>query len=343
MKDEVQKGFRLFACCVPVKGAVRAIVCDLQRSEYVFISNELFEEITDGRFLSSNDIQRISQKPNGVKLLEQLKVLESREYGFWCTEEESRVFPQMQFQWESPSPVTHAIIDSDSNSRHPFEYILKQLSELNCQALQLRFFEMIPTVEIETILGHAQSEGFTDVELIIANIGHENTQIGRVLSRKFPALVKIIIHSAYSNQLLSNEREECPVYQITNRITSSDHCGFIHPDGFVVNRDLFSEAKHFNSCLNGKISVDVHGNIKNCPSMGHSFGNAHSTRFDSILKIEEFKRFGKMTKDQILVCKDCEFRYICTDCRAFVSDVDDDLSKPLRCSYDPYLAKWEND
>ena len=45
-------------------------------------------------------------------------------------------------------------------------------------------------------------------------------------------------------------------------------------------------------------------------------------------------------KDQIAVCKDCEFRYICTDCRAYKEDPEDDYSKPLKCGYDPYTGVW---
>jgi len=40
------------------------------------------------------------------------------------------------------------------------------------------------------------------------------------------------------------------------------------------------------------------------------------------------------------VCKDCEFRYVCTDCRAYRADAEDLYSKRARCSYDPYTATW---
>ena len=43
---------------------------------------------------------------------------------------------------------------------------------------------------------------------------------------------------------------------------------------------------------------------------------------------------------KIHVCKDCEFRYICTDCRAYIEDPNDILSKPLKCGYNPYTAEW---
>jgi len=54
-----------------------------------------------------------------------------------------------------------------------------------------------------------------------------------------------------------------------------------------------------------------------------------------------FKDLWSINKDQIEVCKDCEFRYVCTDCRAFITDPDNRYSKPSTCTYDPYTAQWE--
>ena len=39
--------------------------------------------------------------------------------------------------------------------------------------------------------------------------------------------------------------------------------------------------------------------------------------------------------------KDCKFRYICTDCRAYLANPNDMYSKPLKCNYNPYSATWE--
>ena len=46
-----------------------------------------------------------------------------------------------------------------------------------------------------------------------------------------------------------------------------------------------------------------------------------------------------MTKDHINVCKDCEFRYCCHDCRpdSLSNDV---YAKPWYCTYNPYSGEW---
>ncbi|MCR9102370.1 MAG: grasp-with-spasm system SPASM domain peptide maturase, partial [bacterium] len=105
--------------------------------------------------------------------------------------------------------------------------------------------------------------------------------------------------------------------------------------------NTFTESINHNSCLNRKISIDTEGNIKNCPSMKESYGNIKDTTLLEALEKPGFKKYWNITKDQISVCKDCEFRYICTDCRAYLEDPDDIYSKPLKCGYNPYTCEWE--
>jgi hypothetical protein len=55
-----------------------------------------------------------------------------------------------------------------------------------------------------------------------------------------------------------------------------------------------------------------------------------------------FRSAWHIKKDMIKKCRDCEFRYACTDCRAYLEDPQDILSKPLKCGYDPYTGTWDN-
>ena len=63
-------------------------------------------------------------------------------------------------------------------------------------------------------------------------------------------------------------------------------------------------------------------------------------KLDDVCKMDEFRMLWNINKDKIDVCKDCEFRYICTDCRAYIKDKRDIYSKPLKCNYDPYTATF---
>lgn len=106
------------------------------------------------------------------------------------------------------------------------------------------------------------------------------------------------------------------------------------------------EALNHNSCFHKKTGIDIDGHIKNRPAMSRSFGNIRDTTLEEALRHKDFKRYRNLTKDGIEVCKDCEFRYICTDCRAYTEQTHFDqnqldVSKPLKCDYDPYTAEWQ--
>jgi SPASM domain peptide maturase of grasp-with-spasm system len=118
------------------------------------------------------------------------------------------------------------------------------------------------------------------------------------------------------------------------------NCGSIHPTYFNNNIQFFTESQHHNTCLNRKICIDAEGNIKNCPAMSQSYGNIKYTPIAEIIGKQGFKDCWYICKDKIDVCKDCEFRHICTDCRAFIKDPKNILSQPAKCGYNPYIAKW---
>ena len=48
--------------------------------------------------------------------------------------------------------------------------------------------------------------------------------------------------------------------------------------------------------------------------MPEPFGNTKDTTLAVAIEKLGFKKCWNITKEQIAVCKDCEFRYICTDC-----------------------------
>jgi SPASM domain peptide maturase of grasp-with-spasm system len=131
------------------------------------------------------------------------------------------------------------------------------------------------------------------------------------------------------------------IIYVQQAITSNTHCGNISSLYFVFNnfRSII-EAHQHNTCLNKKISIDVDGAIKNCPTLADSYGNVKDTLLYDVLLRNEIQQLWSVSKDQVLVCQDCEYRMVCTDCRAIVSEPGNILSKPLKCTYDPYQMVW---
>jgi radical SAM protein with 4Fe4S-binding SPASM domain len=74
--------------------------------------------------------------------------------------------------------------------------------------------------------------------------------------------------------------------------------------------------------------------------MNIKYGKIQEQSLSDIIKLPEFQQYWSINKNQIKICQDCEFRYICTDCRALIEDKNNIYSKPKFCNYDPYTATW---
>jgi SPASM domain peptide maturase of grasp-with-spasm system len=99
---------------------------------------------------------------------------------------------------------------------------------------------------------------------------------------------------------------------------------------------LYLESLDCNNCLNKKIAIDRFGKIRNCPSMSNEYGDIKMyPNLKEIVESKKFQYFGKIKKDDISICKECELRYACIDCRAYLSDPKNLLSKPAKCNYNP--------
>lgn len=335
--------FKLFACCIPVKGFSRSLMCDIQRNQYIEIPNSLYDILSSPVLCTMAEL--IERYGDEETLREYFDFLIEHDFGFWTPNPE--LFPPLDLTWEHPSIITNAIIDVNKNSNHDFEAILRQLDDLGCNDLQIRFFDPVAPDKLQQLLRHAATGRLAGISLILPHQEAFTEQWLSVFCENHPRVYEMVFHAANcesSKTLFSKKsrRYQTNVIYTPQVIDSATHCGMIAPYYFTLGANAFIESQSYNSCLNRKVGIDVAGNIKNCPSMDESYGNIHEISVQSAITKKGFKDLWEINKDQIEVCKDCEFRHICTDCRAFITKPHDRFSKPSKCGYDPYTATWTN-
>lgn len=330
--------FKLFTCCLPVKGAARSVICDVQRTDLQPIPNDLYDILIHYKNKSVDEIKADYHEDTYEDIDEYFSFLEENEYGFWCNNPEQ--FPDIDLHWESPYMIANAIIDSNESSNHNYKNIIDQLSHLGCAALQLRFYNSIDLEKLDHIIKYTNGSRLRSVEIIVKYAAEMSEDATESFLNQNPIISSFTVHSAPFDKKTTTKANIAKQYT-TQLIDNSTHCGIISASYFFANLDNFTEAQKWNTCLNMKLSVDVDGSIKNCPSLPQTFGHAATTSFQEIIQSEEFRKMWHVQKDQIEICKDCEFRYICTDCRAFTQN-DDLYTKPAKCKYDPYTAEWGN-
>lgn len=330
--------FKLFACCIAVKGAMRSTICDLQRQEIFFIPNDLYEILSECKNLSLIEIYEIYDPENKDIIKEYFDFLIQNELGFWC--KDNSHFPEIDLTWERPETITNAIIDIDSTSKHNYAAIANQLEQLGCKALQIRSFDFIRLSFIKEILDDFRYGRLRFIELIVKYDESIFIQELEELCKNYQGLLRIFVHSAPFEKIVEVPKLNSIIHFKKQIIDSSNHCGQINKEYFSVNLEVFMESQNFNTCLNKKISICTNGEIKNCPSLAKSFGNIRNTSLTTAVSHKDFKELWLINKDQVDICKDCEFRHVCTDCRAFTKKTSSKYAKPAKCNYNPYIAQW---
>lgn len=122
--------------------------------------------------------------------------------------------------------------------------------------------------------------------------------------------------------------------------------GLMTAPSFTVDKETLSRYLSGHSCLLGKITITDTGDVLPCIfSRNLVVGNVQDSLLREIVAGQKLEVVWKSTKDNVLVCRDCEYRYVCFDCRPLSEGVNQGrgeyLSAPYpRCTYNPFTGEW---
>jgi SPASM domain peptide maturase of grasp-with-spasm system len=332
----MNKYFHLFSCCIPVKGYKKAVICDLQRNIIQPIPLSLYEMLKgeDAAEPEAKDDITLKYGLKDKQLVEEyLTFLYHNQFGYTTDSPVSSLHVDLN-EYEESRNITNAIVDFDTCSQHTLKKIVPQLNELNCYAIDIRYYFPVSRQVLEEALQSVLGTSIQTMELLVEYSA--DFSLDQVLNLKtlFPILRKITISNSKENTVY--HRDELTIIFTEDIIRDERCCGVTNEFYCIAETQLFIESVHFNSCLNKKIAVDKKGFIKNCPSMRDHYGHISVNTLAHALENENFRKVWTINKDQIEVCSDCELRYVCQDCRAYIEDDRNIYSKPLKCNYDPY-------
>ncbi len=334
----MKKTFKLFANCIIVKGISRATICDLHRGEIILIPIEMANflyKIEKSDYIS---VINLYDKEDIETIVEYVEYFISKDLGFWTDEPE--YYPPLSKEWKSPEIINNAIIEIENLSQKNIIDIVNSLSSLYCKFVEIRYYNSFNIQLLEKFLKEAKNSSITGVFIYAPIRDAGSIELLNNLITSYDEIVSLFI--IHSNEGKKNDiKKNIKIKTIVKKIDNKNLCGIISKDMFSIKIPVFMESLSHNSCLNKKVSIDLEGNIKNCPSMVHSFGNINNDDIEDIVNSENFKKNWFIHKDLISICKDCEFRHVCTDCRAYLEEPDNLFSKPLKCGYNPYTNEWE--
>jgi SPASM domain peptide maturase of grasp-with-spasm system len=345
------KFFIMSSSCKSVKGASRSLIIDYLRNELYFISNEYYDLLNQLKRNKVNKIIDLIEVNSVNSFMTFLEFLSKKEIGFLVDSLEQ--FPQISNKTYDIFPVKDAIIEIDYKSYNEMEFmsVVQQLETLCCSEIQIRLLSDYNDRFIISFLSIIKKSITSYLELHLTY--HESIEKEKMfnLLKNYPMLGNVFIYNSPYAKVEDYNLETMDyhptligkVYHLNYSFDSGNCCGIITNENLSFeNVNQHNELKKNNGCLYKKVTIDKFGNIKNCPSINKVFGNIKNDSISKIIDTQEFKKLGKINKDEIDICKSCEFRYNCTDCRAFLSDTDNLYSKPLKCGYNPETCEWED-
>lgn len=335
--------FNLFSNIFVTKGATRILISDLQRNISELMPLELDEIIEE---LKNNSIENIIEMydEDSKQLFEEyLNFLLEKEYGFISNKDLDRNFPPMSFEFHDSSKISNIFIELDNISI--LEKIKESIESLDIKHLVIYCKKYLSFKEIKQIDKYFETSVLSGIELFLHYHEGVNLDFIEKLNLETGRIYSLVFYNCEKNPFKPKDKYRFVVNFIKEEVKINS-CGKVDLKYFNTNLPKVLEAINHNSCLHKKISIDSRGSIRNCPSMPQRFGNIKDTTLEEALSHPDFKKYWNLTKDSIEVCKDCEFRYICTDCRAYTERTHTnaeglDTSKPLKCGYNPYTGEWE--
>ncbi len=111
---------------------------------------------------------------------------------------------------------------------------------------------------------------------------------------------------------------------------------------FFISSDTYERNHRWNSCWFGKAAVTSNGDVIPCVfARDHVTSNIKRQSLSEIVFGKEMLSLWSITKDKLEICGNCEYRYICGDCRPWAYGFTGNLyAKSPRCCYNPSTGEW---
>ena len=337
------KYFNLFSTIFITKGANRILVSDLQRNTSELYPMELYELIEE---LKTHPIENIlsNYDHESQEIVEEyVDLLLEKEYGFITENGWDHNFSPLSYEYRDYSTISNIFIElGNVDILHKLKNSIENLGIRHLVIFSTSKFSFDEFLKIDQLFTNTPLENIEIFSPHHHQLDHHSLE---ELSDKVSRIHSLVLYNAACSSFKVNNTLRFTVDFIKQdlKITS---CGIVDMKYFNTNISKVLEAMNHNSCLHKKMGIDINGNIKNCPLMPEIYGNIYHQSLEEVLKKSEFKKYWDLTKEGIETCKDCEFRNICTDCRAYTEQTHInrdglDISKPLKCGYNPYSTEWE--
>ncbi len=297
----MNKYLNIFNFCKIVKGSDNAIICDFQKKNIKFIPIELAEVIEKLMLLEYKMVEDMFKDQKHI-FNSYINFLINERFAFFS---DHRIeFIEMPEEWDSPEIINNAVIEYNFE-RYSIYDTLKQLDELGCKFLEIRFLSYFDGIveELKNILSFVEDSILCSVRLFIPFTKKMDIEHIKYIIKNNAKLDKIIVFSSPSD--LDNQDNIIFVNENYYKIRHENY----KENDIIIDIEYFMESKKYNPYYNKKVCIDVRGNFKNCLKNRGDFGNINDITIENMLMNTDFKDFWNASPDKIYELKKDELRY----------------------------------
>lgn len=293
--------FVLYSDKIPVDGAERSAICDLERKRYTLIPNALYEILTTFYDRTPQEIGKLYQAPDLIK--DYFTFLEREGLGFFT--KNPAFFPQIPLEWNRPEKILVAEIQVKDGFEDHHLKGLDELERVQCKHVEIAAEDPLPIEEIESLFSLFSGSAFRTIDLLTPF--HPAHPLDRTLrlKEKTPEFNILVFHEAPEN--ISNKEEH--VFWTPKglkELKSKEDPPF---QQLILNKEFFLESLEHNPYYNRKVSIDEEGNIKNAIEQERSFGKVGEQALETVIERADFQELWYASNDRIEDVMDWELRF----------------------------------
>ena len=284
--------FKLYANCIPVSGYQRSIICDLQRKNFEFIPNSLYQILVTYDNMIIDEIASSYDYKFKSHIEEYFEFLIKEEFVFIIDKNEVSFFPTLQKCWETSSEIGNSIIDMTFFDNGTLNDLFFKLEELGCRHYLLFSNTNKSICFFENLVKTFKKYRVQSVEIIIAYDEKYNLDFYDYIN-KLSYITKCIIFNAPFQKNIGNK------IIATTESLSLSNTNTIHPNFFTIEILYFLEALWYNTNCNKKIFINQDGNVLNTCGAKKIFGNIYSEDITKVIFESDYKEIWDIKKDII--------------------------------------------
>lgn len=337
------KFFRLYSSVIPVKGYSESLLYDLMMSKAYVLPNSYFDVLVSLKQYSTSEFLDKLLEEDKEKVSNFLEHLKESNLGFFTTE--PAFFSEPVKEYHSPYLIQNCIIEIESFTKFNYKLLFNKLIDENVGEIQIRILNSKQSIiELSEYLEKFQGSFINGIEIYFPRPKNLTQQqvINDIsnLILKHKRIHRVIIYNSKINELVSDLEGQLDgkIIFIKNDIINKKDV--ISISNFVIKPAIYFEALNYNTASNKKLSIDKYGNISNLLYDDEVLGTLNEPyNFAKLLDSDRYNEVRKISNDNIEVCKDCQYRYMCIFNTKTIFK-NDKYYKKDKCNFDPYTNTW---